>query len=681
MFHTQSLLPRRDTVRRDPTAGIRTPGIRHQVPFIVAFVAVAAIMPAGAVGVDSFQARVFKDSQGSSLPYRLYMPKAYDAAKKIPLLLFLHDADQRGVENAKQATGALRWAAGEGQAKEPYIIVAPQCPPDHQWSQAVLGSRSPTLTPEPSQPMRQLMELLPALEKEFNVDTDRLYVTGASMGGYGTWDIMARRPDWFAAAVVCCGGADTATAPVLAPVPTWVFHGSDDHIVPVSCSRDMLCALWDAGGEALYTEYPGLGHTCWDKAYSDPALRDWMFSQKRDRTPPPAPTGFWATGVSFNRVDLTWARTPNSGSAIKEYRIYRDGALIGRTRGFRFTDTGVGEAADYTYTVSAFNEWGLESAKSEALPIKTVQDRARPFLVDAEAIGSPNRVDVRFSKTLETSSAVDPGNYVFTPSVNVKEAALEPDGQTVALTTDSLTRGIPYSLEVRNVKDRSGGRPVAAGSTISFRHVPSLVTRWKMDEGEGDTVFDSSGFKVNGKADHVSWGKGKFGIGLQFDGETGHIVTAAVPQDVRLSDALTVCAWLKKATGRYVHQTILARQQADPRRLQFMLDYDEQYRLRAAVTVRDHGKETRLSVSGTRLDAVGWHHVAMVFGSDGLELFIDGVSCGQAPGSGNLIDLREPFTIGGGSGGRDPFQGEIDDISIYSRALSSGDIMTLAKAL
>ena len=133
------------------------------------------------------------------------------------------------------------------------------------------------------------MELLAALEKEFSIDARRLYVTGLSMGGYGTWDAIQRYPDRFAAAVPICGGGDSLRVKEIARLPIWAFHGADDGVVKPQRSRDMIAALQQAGGTPRYTEYPKTGHDAWSETYSNPKLYEWLLQQRRPatRTAPP----------------------------------------------------------------------------------------------------------------------------------------------------------------------------------------------------------------------------------------------------------------------------------------------------------------------------------------------------------------------------------------------------------
>jgi predicted peptidase len=129
--------------------------------------------------------------------------------------------------------------------------------------------------------MKLLLGLIDSLEKTLPIDKSRIYVTGLSMGGYGTWDLISRRPERFAAAVPVCGGGDEGQAANAAKVPVWAFHGGKDGVVIPERSRNMVEALKTAGATPKYTEYPEVGHDSWNKAYADPEMMKWLFSQKR----------------------------------------------------------------------------------------------------------------------------------------------------------------------------------------------------------------------------------------------------------------------------------------------------------------------------------------------------------------------------------------------------------------
>jgi len=228
--------------------------------------------------------RVFHNAQRESIPYRLFVPKGYEAAKRYPLILFLHGAGERGADNEAQLVHAqvLCLVSGEAAAKHPCFLVAPQCPDKVKWVEVAWDSKKPHHTPaQPSVAMRLTLELLDALEKEFPIDPARRYVTGLSMGGFGTLDACLRRPGYFAAAIPVCGGADDSRSKDFAGTSFWIFHGGSDGVVPTGRSRSIYHLLKAAGAEAKYTEYPGVGHNAWSKAYNEPGLAKWLFAQHR----------------------------------------------------------------------------------------------------------------------------------------------------------------------------------------------------------------------------------------------------------------------------------------------------------------------------------------------------------------------------------------------------------------
>ena len=242
---------------------------------------------------NRLEKRVYTSADGESLPYRLFVPAKYDPRQKYPLILFLHGAGERGSDNQAQLVHAqvLRFISDEVQAKHPSFLVAPQCPAgkkgqESRWVEVYWGLEEPHDTPALSKPLRQTIELLDALAKQYRIDPDRRYVTGLSMGGYGTFDLCIRRPNDIAAAVPICGGADDSKAKQIAHIAFWVFHGGADSVVPVGRSRSIVAALKAAGANPRYTEYPGVGHNAWSKAYLEPDLVEWLFAQKRQAPRP-----------------------------------------------------------------------------------------------------------------------------------------------------------------------------------------------------------------------------------------------------------------------------------------------------------------------------------------------------------------------------------------------------------
>lgn len=235
--------------------------------------------------------RTLPDAQGklpSGLPYRLFVPKDYDAAKRYPLIVYLHGSGERGIDNTAQIekNGPPRLISDAVQSQGSSFVLAPQCPPEKRW--ANWESRAPSqqmvrMQAQPSDPMRLLMQLLDELPRKFAIDTQRVYLTGISLGGMGTWELLARRPKMFAAAVPICGRADLTTAPILKAIPTWAFHGDEDTSVSVEHTRAMVGAMKIFGAPVRYSEYAGVGHNSWDRAYDEPELYAWMFAQRRAR--------------------------------------------------------------------------------------------------------------------------------------------------------------------------------------------------------------------------------------------------------------------------------------------------------------------------------------------------------------------------------------------------------------
>jgi len=250
--------------------------------------------PAGPkITVESFQAETYESPKGGKLLYRLLVPARVDSGRTYPLVLFLHGAGGRGADNVRQITDAgfcpgLLNKVGFAGRYECYMI-APQVPRGKVWVSLNYSARARTMPSSPSAQMRMTLELLDSALKQYPIDPDRVYVTGLSLGGFGTWDAIQRRPKFFAAAVPVCGGGGTAQAAKLTKIPLWVWHGDKDRAVPTQRSRDMVAAIRKAGGKPIYTEQPNCGHNVWIPAYSSTRTWDWMFAQQRGKpTVPPA---------------------------------------------------------------------------------------------------------------------------------------------------------------------------------------------------------------------------------------------------------------------------------------------------------------------------------------------------------------------------------------------------------
>ncbi|MDD3807599.1 MAG: prolyl oligopeptidase family serine peptidase [Candidatus Marinimicrobia bacterium] len=220
--------------------------------------------------------------RGDTLPYRLLKPVEMEEKCVYPLVIFLHGAGERGNDNEKQLThGTYLFQKQENAKKFPCFVLAPQCPEDSFWVETPWNSLEYKITPEPSQPLKNVYALVLELMDSLPIDSERIYITGLSMGGFGTWDMLARWPELFAAGVPICGGGDAETVPRFAHIPLWIFHSADDPVVPVEFSRRMVDALEKADASFHYTEYKDAGHASWKRAYEEPELLPWLFSQRK----------------------------------------------------------------------------------------------------------------------------------------------------------------------------------------------------------------------------------------------------------------------------------------------------------------------------------------------------------------------------------------------------------------
>jgi predicted peptidase len=197
-----------------------------------------------------------------TMKYLLYLPKDYEQKPSWPLMLFLHGRGERGDDLALVKRNGPPKLIEEGK-QFPFIVVSPQCPDEKSW--------------EPF----ELTALLDEMVEKYKVDQDRIYLTGLSMGGFGTWDLATRTPSRFAAIVPICGGGDPRRAKALANLPVWVFHGAKDTLVPYQRSEEMVEALKKNGGNVKFTLDPEAGHGVWNKAYAMPELYEWLLQQKR----------------------------------------------------------------------------------------------------------------------------------------------------------------------------------------------------------------------------------------------------------------------------------------------------------------------------------------------------------------------------------------------------------------
>ena len=229
-----------------------------------------------------FTSAVAELSDGTTLPYRLYVPEDYDPKKTYPLLVVLHGAGERGTDNEAQLKHALLQMFNvQNSPARDAIVLAPQCPAGQQWVDTPWANGNySTAKVKESNELAGVMEIIDELWYEYTIDDNRIYAMGLSMGGFGTWDLLSRHSDVFAAGIPICGGGDPEMAEILVDVPIYTFHGSADTSVPVAGTREMAEALENAGSVVYtYEEFEGQGHGIWNDVASRADVINWLFEQ------------------------------------------------------------------------------------------------------------------------------------------------------------------------------------------------------------------------------------------------------------------------------------------------------------------------------------------------------------------------------------------------------------------
>ena len=239
--------------------------MKRLIPGALFFVLVGVVVADAGETKTGFISKVHKGKDGDS-KYVVFVPHTYTGEKPMPLILFLHGAGERGDDGQAPvmqgiANGGIKFKSNEKTF--PFFVVFPQCKLKSNWKAG---------GPDAD----RALDILAEVQKSYKIDDKRLYLTGLSMGGFGTWSLAAAHPDKWAAIAPICGGGDTSTADKIKHIPCWCFHGDQDGAVKVQLSRDMIDALKKAGGNPRYTEFPHVGHNSWDPAYVTGELYPWF---------------------------------------------------------------------------------------------------------------------------------------------------------------------------------------------------------------------------------------------------------------------------------------------------------------------------------------------------------------------------------------------------------------------
>lgn len=213
-----------------------------------------------------FLTRIHKDADGKEAKYVLFVPHDYKGDKTYPIILFLHGSGERAGGTKEPVEVGIGPAIQKREKSFPFLVIIPQA--EKSWRAGSADGK-------------RALAMLAEVEKDYKVDPKRVYLTGLSMGGFGTWSMAVAHPDKWAAIVPICGRGDTKQAAKIKDIPCWCFHGDADPAVKVEGSRTMIAALKEAGGSPKYTEYPGVGHNCWDRAYATKELYEWLLQQHK----------------------------------------------------------------------------------------------------------------------------------------------------------------------------------------------------------------------------------------------------------------------------------------------------------------------------------------------------------------------------------------------------------------
>ncbi|MEI7831860.1 MAG: GDSL-type esterase/lipase family protein [bacterium] len=240
------------------------------------------VQPRTLTPADDFEPRVFIPPGATKyvLPYRYGRPPQPEAGRRYPLILCLHGSGERGNSNIGQVN-IFRPLLDKIVAKTSCYVLVPQIPGNQIWATFGWSCKTSVMQPEATPMMAMVRQLVDKIVAEESVDTDRIYVVGMSMGGYGTWEAIQRWPELFAAAVPICGGGDVTQAGKLTTLPIWAWHGDADNQISIDKTRAMIDAITAAGGHPKVTYLPKVGHNAWSKAYADPQLVEWLLQQSR----------------------------------------------------------------------------------------------------------------------------------------------------------------------------------------------------------------------------------------------------------------------------------------------------------------------------------------------------------------------------------------------------------------
>jgi predicted peptidase len=302
---------------------------------------------------ESYEQRFYK-----GLRYGLFIPENYTDTTSYPLIVYLHGSTDT-------VSWDLGWYHDRVQKKKPSFVLTPKSiMRKNGWGSSWDEQHSPD--------MIKTLAVIDNLLEEFNIDTTRLFIHGASMGGFGVFSVLAKEPGLFTAAFSICGGGDPKTAELLINIPLWVFHGSKDKVIPVEQSRNLVKAIRQAGGKKVrYTEYPGIGHASWTPAWKEPAIEDWLLAHQKggEHAPPEIATNCTMHRMENGQVKLTWYppdQSVNPDNRVWYYLLFRERELVAEPgpNDTLYVDSPPMNWINCKYAISVVNFYFQESDKA-----------------------------------------------------------------------------------------------------------------------------------------------------------------------------------------------------------------------------------------------------------------------------------------------------------------------------
>ena len=397
-----------------------------------------------------------------------------------------------------------------------------------------------------------------------------------------------------------------------------------------------------------------------------------LYNSTTDTTPPTIPENLTEVSVDFTSAAITWTNSEDPDSGIDHYNVYRDGIKISESTLTSYINNNLTPNTTYTYEISAVNGQGLESIKSDPLDVTTLTDNTPPSILSVQA--SETSVVVEFDEILDAVSATDLTNYDINNGITIFDAVLEPNNKTVTLTTSSHAESIVYDLTVEAVEDFSGN--AMALTVVSYSVVltdPDLMAHWKLDDGSGSIASDASGngndgMLVNGPV----WTLGGFNGALIFDGQNDHVIVDSAPLAMDTWSGITVVAWVKNDVGVGAEMDDIVswwRWTGYPcTDCSFLLTHhgNNQYFFSFGDTF----------VSGGTV-STDWTFVVATYDGSMMRLYINGSEVASAPYSGGIPFSSADLIIGSQADNSNYFDGIIDEVKIYGRALTAQEVQDI----